>query len=267
MPMSPRAIHQVLLTAALAVVFTASGFGGFAESFKAGIRAWDYKDWPEVVAAMRQSIAEKPAATGDYIRIYGTRLVPYIPHYFLGLGLYRQGDYAGARQAFAQAKAQGHVKGVYRSRMELFQAVCSKALERMSVPQGPAAPPATGNSRPALIPGGASAPHPPSPPRRPVLPDPLPPTPKGVHQKALEEVTREARQSILRGRKLLDELEQRRQSDPQRAVEVEVAGERLRTAEFQLRGCLIEGDLAGAEKARDDLQAACELLDEAAKGL
>lgn len=265
--MSPRAIHQVLLTAALTVAFTAPGFGGFAESFKAGIRAWDYKNWPEVVAAMRQAIAERPVATGENIRIYGTRVVPYIPHYFLGLGLYRQGDCAGARQAFAQAMALRSVRGLYRSRMELIQDVCNQVLGRVRVSQAPAAPPATGNSRPAPIPSGANAPHPPLPPRRPVLPDPLPPTPKGVHQKALEEVAREARQSILRGRKLLDELARRRQSDPHRAVEVEVAGEKLRTAEFQLRGCLIEGDLAGAEKARDDLQAACELLDEAAKGL
>jgi hypothetical protein len=234
----------------LALFLASAGWADYPESFKAGIRAKDFHQWPAVVSAMRQAIALQPRATGENVRIYGNYVAPYIPHYFLGLGLFRQGDWSGAARAFREAQAQGTVRGLYRARMEFFQEVCSRHLEgsRQTV-----APPPSVSSRPVRPdPAGAYSPS----------PDP-PPKPGEVLKEALDKAAREGREWLKRGEGLLRELKANRRADPDLLA---VAERRLQTASFQLDGCRREGDLEGVERARDDAHAAWEILHELTKG-
>lgn len=240
---------------ALALALASASRADFLQSFRAGIRAVDYHEWRAVEIAMRQAIAKQPRSTGDNVRIYGVRVVPYIPHYFLGLALYRQGDCAAAATALAEAEAQGTVHGLYRARLDFFQDVCAQRLGRPR-------PMPTLSSPPQRTASLATA-----------DPTPVPP-PAAVHQSALEEMVRDARQWIAKCEKLAKTLDERRRADPRkfdrdptRAEVLEVARYRMSAAAFRLEGCRREGDLAGAERSRDDAQATWEMLDELAKSL
>jgi hypothetical protein len=248
----PR-IRPVLLGIVLVLVGAGLGRADYPQSFRDGLRAVDFRDWPRVAAAMRQAIAQQPRSTGENVRIYGTRVVPYIPQYFLGLALYRQGDCDGAVRAFTEAEAQGTVRGIYRARLDIYQDVCAQRIGRPR----PAVP------RPPVV--IARGPNPPSIPIDP-SPDPDPgpaPSTKEVRDKALRDAVRDGQQWISRGEKLLQDLKRRRQTQPR---ELELLEQRLQDARFRLAGCRLEGDIEGAERARDDAQAVGELLEETAKG-
>jgi hypothetical protein len=240
----------VWLGLGLALFLVGAGRADYPESFKEGIRSRDFHDWPKMVAAMRQAIAQQPQATGENVRIYGNYVAPYLPQYFLGLGLFRQGDWLEAAKAFREAQAQGTVRGLNRGRLEFFQEVCSRHLEAT----------------------GQRAPSPPRPPRtslpaaNPVPPDPPNPVhkePKEVLLKALDDAEREARKWLKQGDNLVRDLKTRGGVDPDLLA---VAESRIRNASFLLDGCRREGDLDGVQRARDDAHAACEILDEMVKG-
>lgn len=248
--------RSACLVLGLAFALAAAGRADFPESFKAGIRAKDFGQWPQMVGAMRQAIAQQPRATGENVRIYGNYVAPYIPHYFLGLGLFRQGDWPGAAQAFQEARVQGTVRGLYRARMEFFQEVCSRHLE---------------GSRPTATPSLPSAPRP-APQVRP-YPQGRAQQPIEVRREALDQAVRDAHDWLAKGESLVRDLKAKRKADPRsfdrdptRVEMLEVAERRLQAASFQLDGCRREGDLEGAEHARDDAQAAWEILDEQRRG-
>lgn len=269
--------RPLLLAVALVLAVSPPALGDAPQSFKDGIRAFDYERWPEVVSAMRRAIAQQPRATGDNVKIYGVRVVPYIPHYFLGLGLYRQGDCKGAREAFEQAEAQGTTRGLYRARMDFLQDLCAQKLgtprqpvQRASVPPGSGPSPSTGPRRAPVSAPAAPAPSvwQPSTPPAPALP------PDAVRRKELEERVREGGQWISRGEKLVATIQQRRRADPRkfdrdptRAQILDLSSQRLQASAFQLQSCQREGDIAGAEKARDDAEATYEMLEELVKSL
>lgn len=245
----------------LVIALAGTAWADYPESFKTGMRAVDFHAWSQVAQAMREAIAEQPRATGENVRIYGVRVAPYIPQYFLGLALFRQGDYAGAATALGEAEAQGTVHGLFRGRLEFFQEVCARRL---------------GGTRPVPTPSRPS----PGSATSPVSPSPGPPgsgpvqAPAVVRQKAIEEAAREARDWLARGESLVGDLQERHRRDPRkferdptRTDILEVAERRLQAADFLLEGCRKEGDLGGVERARDDAHAAWEMLDELAKGL
>jgi hypothetical protein len=249
-----RSCRAAWLGPGLALALAGTALAEYPESFKAGIRAKDFHQWPQVVSAMREAIAHQPQSTGENVRIYGNYVAPYIPHYFLGLGLFRQGDWPGAAKAFQEAQAQGTVRGLYRARMEFFQEVSSQHLER-SRQTMPSMPGRSGNAN--------SAPRP-----RPSLSvraDPSGPAlqPSEVRRDALDKTVREGRDWLNRGEKLVRDLQAKRRTDPDILT---VAEHRLQTASFQLDGCRREGDLEGAERARDDAHAAWEILDDLVRG-
>jgi len=227
----------------LALVLAGAGRADYLESFKAGIRAKNFHQWPQLVSAMRQAIAQQPQATGENVPIYSNYVVQYLPHYFLGLGLFRQGEWLEAAKAFQEAQAQGTVRGLYRGRMEFFQEVCSRHLEgtrQMPLP----VPPARAN---------------------PVRPNPPPPVQKPIEvvRDALDKAEHEGRDWLKRGANLVRDLKAKGRTDPDLLA---VAESRLQTADFQLDGCRREGDLEGVERARDNAHAAYEILDELVKG-
>jgi hypothetical protein len=258
-----QAVRSLWLAVALALAGSPPAWGDTPQSFKDGVRAFDFKDWSQVVSTMRRAISQQPRATGDNVKVYGVRVVPYIPHYFLGLGLYRQGDCKGAREAFDQAEAQGTTRGLYRARMEFLQDLCA---QKLGVSQGRVQPRQNSITRsPVQAP---VVPSQPSTPPGPALP------PDAVRKKAIEESVREGSQLVSKGQKLIQTLNERRRADPRkfdrdptRAEILTLSGQRLRAAAFQLQSCQREGDVDGAERARDDAEATWEMLDELMKSL
>jgi hypothetical protein len=71
------------------------GKEGKPKEFIQGIQAQDRKRWAQSADLMRAAAA-KLSGDGEMVRIYGTRFEPYLPLYYLGLALYKQGDCPGA---------------------------------------------------------------------------------------------------------------------------------------------------------------------------
>jgi hypothetical protein len=96
-----RAFFRAFLAvaAALSLLLCAaqpsSAAGKKPEEFAKGITEQDHEQWPASEKLMREAIA-KDAEDGKPVRIYGTRYLNYLPHYYLGLALYKQGKCAAA---------------------------------------------------------------------------------------------------------------------------------------------------------------------------
>lgn len=78
------------------------------EEFKTGIKAQDRGDWQGSVPLLRQSL-EKLPEDGQLVRIYGTKYKSYLPHYYLGLALYKQNNCAAALKEWERCLGVGAV--------------------------------------------------------------------------------------------------------------------------------------------------------------
>ena len=98
----------------------------YKESYKEGIKAIDRKNWDEAARHMRAAAAER-ITSGEKILIYGMRLEPYVPEYFLGLALFNSGDCDGAIEAFNSSEAHGAIKqSQYSKNLQKLRAECEK---------------------------------------------------------------------------------------------------------------------------------------------
>lgn len=84
---------------------------GHEEPFRDGMSALDQKKWAVAAASFRAAIAANPREGGKPIRVYGTWLIDYLPHYYLGVALFQSGDQEGARDAWRESRSQGAVLG------------------------------------------------------------------------------------------------------------------------------------------------------------
>lgn len=108
--MNHRLAAVRLACAAMVLLFASSAAADFRQAFKKGIEASDREDWATVVTAMRQAAAEQPTE-GEQVRIVGMRYETYLPHFYIGLGLYHGGDCVGALKEWALSTAQAAVQG------------------------------------------------------------------------------------------------------------------------------------------------------------
>lgn len=104
-----RSRRSALAAAVLFALGVAVALADYRESFERGIKAIDNKDWVGAIAALRESIAEKPAE-GERVLIYGMRFKPYLPHYYLGVAHFNTGNCDAAMKAWAESERQGAVK-------------------------------------------------------------------------------------------------------------------------------------------------------------
>jgi len=81
----------------------------YKDSYKQGVEAAEKGRWAEVQKYMQEAIAGK-ATEGETIRFYGQRFEPYLPHYYLGLALFNNGDCEGAVRSWNASESQGAVK-------------------------------------------------------------------------------------------------------------------------------------------------------------
>ena len=79
------------------------------EEFKTAIRAQDQGQWQTSVELIRLAIQKQPE-DGKRVRISGNRYRSYLPHFYLGLALYKQGDCAGALKEWERSLKLGAVQ-------------------------------------------------------------------------------------------------------------------------------------------------------------
>jgi len=79
------------------------------KEFSEGIKALDREDWAKSAELMSKA-ASAERDDGALTRIYGTRFEPYLPFYFWGLALYKQGKCPEALTQWEQCLQVGAVQ-------------------------------------------------------------------------------------------------------------------------------------------------------------
>lgn len=87
-----------LLVLVLALCCTAA-WADYKDDYQDGVEAAEKGDWATAQRLMESAIREN-AKPVRRMRIYGTRFIEYIPHYYLGLALMNQGNCQAALSAF-----------------------------------------------------------------------------------------------------------------------------------------------------------------------
>jgi hypothetical protein len=110
-----RSPGRLLMAAGLVLLLASAGQGigqptsrKKPEEFKTGIKAQDRGDWRGSVPLLRQSL-EKMPEDGELVRIYGTKYKSYLPHYYLGLALYKQKDCPAALKEWEECLGVGAI--------------------------------------------------------------------------------------------------------------------------------------------------------------
>lgn len=107
--------------------------GDYQSLFVQGLQAVDFGRWRDAVILFAAAIDENPDS-GGLLRPYGTRYEPYVPHYYLGLSLYRLGRYVEALEAWETSERQGPIgyprnKRKYRNMVRLRQELAERVRE------------------------------------------------------------------------------------------------------------------------------------------
>lgn len=97
------------VSVALVLLLAAPARADYREAYEQVLRAAERGAWSEAARLAEAAIAEAPQESRS-VRLYGMRFVPYLPHYYLGLARYQQGDCAGALSAWETSESQGVIK-------------------------------------------------------------------------------------------------------------------------------------------------------------
>jgi len=105
----PRVLRLVALLAALVAAGAAPVRAQeFLEAYRAGLDAVERQDWSAAETLMAEAAADRPEASQRLARYLYFK--PYIPHYYLGLARFRQGDCPGALEAWEESERQDFVR-------------------------------------------------------------------------------------------------------------------------------------------------------------
>lgn len=85
------------------------------EIYKKAMREISIKRWKAAEPLLREAIEQKPLEGGS-LHLQGMRYTVYLPHYHLGLALYRQGRYREAYRELAVSDVQGAIHDDKRHR-------------------------------------------------------------------------------------------------------------------------------------------------------
>jgi hypothetical protein len=127
----------------------------YRDSYARGVQAIERSRWSEAERWMRQAIAERPQAGGDLVQIYGKRYEDYLPYYYLGLALYRGGDFEGAAEAWDESERQGAIRRARQQYRDL-QKYRTEIAESRPAAAEPPVPPET-ETAPAVDPAALAA--------------------------------------------------------------------------------------------------------------
>ena len=96
-----------------------------------GRRAFDRAQWEKAAQHFRQAIEEEPNS-GGMVRLWGVKMEPYTPHYFLGRALFELEDWEGAVAAWRVSEDQGVVLELAMHPLMVEQR--AQALARLPLP-------------------------------------------------------------------------------------------------------------------------------------
>ena len=131
-----RLPHRFVIAAMVGVLLPVNAIADYRESFSQGIRAYRAENWRATAVLMQQALREQPRETGR-VQITGNETVPYLPSFYLGDALLRQGDCAGALTAFERARNTAAANNrSWLVRMDLARQTCGG-----KAPAPPARPP------------------------------------------------------------------------------------------------------------------------------
>lgn len=68
----------------------------YQDNFREAVRAIDFKNWNEAIRRLHTAIDQRFQEGGDPVLIYGLRNEAYLPHYHLGVALYKRDGKCGA---------------------------------------------------------------------------------------------------------------------------------------------------------------------------
>jgi hypothetical protein len=107
---------RVSMLALGALMLSLPAAADYKEAYKRGLELAERSNWPGVAQKMREAAAEQ-GQEGEPVKLYGMRFETYLPHYYLGLALFQNGDCAGAVAAWRVSESQGAVKktGQYKA--------------------------------------------------------------------------------------------------------------------------------------------------------
>lgn len=98
------------LVAVSACLFVTPAFAKRPDkSFRQGIQAYDRQEWRKAEKLMLQAIQLDSRESTRKISITGMRYESYLPYFYLGSALYRQGRYEEARDVWATSREQGAI--------------------------------------------------------------------------------------------------------------------------------------------------------------
>lgn len=107
----PRFVRIVQMTAVLVALLAAATAPlhaqAFLEAYRAGLSAVERQDWSAAEKLMKEAATERPEAAQRLARFLYFK--PYLPHYYLGLARFHQGDCPGASEAWEESERQGFV--------------------------------------------------------------------------------------------------------------------------------------------------------------
>jgi hypothetical protein len=126
----------------------------YKSDYSDGVKAIERGNWARAKEKLQSAIADSPTPQAR-VRLYGMRLEPYIPHFYLGVALSNLKDCSGALQALnntASQKILAEVEDLSAQRTQAQQIIsrCSAAAPPLA-PSQPAVVPATPVT-PALTP-------------------------------------------------------------------------------------------------------------------
>lgn len=105
------------------------------QSFKKGLEASDQQDWPEAAEFFRQAVAEDGLESSRRVFISGVFSSPYLPHFYLGWSLYRQGPpFCSEALKSWRASAQQGVVQTFRRQYQDLQSGRETCLEQLLPP-------------------------------------------------------------------------------------------------------------------------------------
>ncbi len=131
---SPARCRVVLMVAAVsACLFVTPIFAKRPDkSFRQGIQAYDRQEWRKAGELMLQAIQLDSRESTRKISITGMRYESYLPYFYLGSALYRQGRYEEARDVWATSREQG---AIFKWRDSgRFTALWNDVVERVGPP-------------------------------------------------------------------------------------------------------------------------------------
>lgn len=109
-PRAPRLRRLGLGFAALIVSLSPlAAAGRYPEEFTKGIQAQDQKNWARSAELLQEALQRQPE-DGVRVKIYGTRFLSYLPHYYRGLALFKQKLCSEALQEWDKSLELGFVQ-------------------------------------------------------------------------------------------------------------------------------------------------------------